>query len=99
MPQGVMVTQEKYALTFTWEPQEGVTYNIYSSNHYPVDTTDPANLCCTYHRDTTYTVAMPSLVEPRHYAITAIDRYGNESEAMQWESKPSLISPRRAHKQ
>ena len=98
MPQGLMATQEKYALTLTWQPQEGVTYNIYSSTHYPVDTTDPANLCCTYHRDTTYTVDMPSLAKPRHYAVTAIDRYGNESEAAQQKSMCTIISPKQAQK-
>ena len=98
MPQELRAVQEKHSLTFTWQSQEKVTYNIYSSSHYPVDTTDPANLCCTYLPDATYTVAMPSLVQPRHYAITAIDRYGNESEAVQWENKLTLISPKREQK-
>ena len=94
MPQGLEVTTRKHTLTLTWQPQEGVTYNIYSSNSYPVDTTDPSNLRCTYYRDTTYTIAMPSLVHPHHYAVTAIDRYGNESEAIQWESKITQVEPK-----
>lgn len=94
MPQGLEVTKRKHALTLTWQPQEGVTYNIYSSNSYPVDTTDPSNLRCTYYRDTTYTIAMPSLVHPHHYAVTTIDRYGNESEAMQWKSKITQVEPK-----
>lgn len=90
-PQGLKITKSKYALTLAWQSQEGVTYNIYSSNSYPVNTADPSNLCCTYHRDTTYTIAMPSLVQPRHYAITAIDRFGNESEAVQWRNEITRI--------
>lgn len=93
-PQGIEATQDKYALTLTWQHQEGVTYNIYSSHSYPVDTADPANLCRTYSRDTTYTVTMPGLAEPRHYAITAIDRFGNESQAAQWKSTVTPIKPK-----
>ena len=97
-PQGLQGEQGKYTLTLTWHPEEAVTYNIYSSTTYPVDTTDPKNLCRAYSRDTTYTVAMPSLSRPRHYAVTAIDRYGNESQAAQWKSaivpiKPKLANP------
>ena len=97
-PQGLQGEQGKYTLTLTWHPEEAVTYNIYSSTTYPVDTTDPKNLCRAYSRDTAYTVAMPSLSQPRHYAVTAIDRYGNESQAAQWRSaivpiKPKLANP------
>ena len=95
MPQGLKAEQSKYALTLTWQAEEGVTYNIYSSTTSPVDTDNPANLCRAYSRDTTYTVAMPSIATPRHYAVTAIDRYGNESEAAQWRSKVTSIEIKR----
>ena len=95
MPQGLKSEQSKYALTLTWQPEEGVTYNIYSSTTYPIDTNNPANLCRVYSRDTTYTVAMPSIATPRHYAVTAINRYGNESEAAQWRSEVAPIEPKR----
>ena len=91
MPQGLKTTKSKHTLSLIWESQEGVTYNIYSSNSFPVDTTDPANLCRTYSRDTTYVISTPSLVQPRHYAITAVDRFGNESEAVQWRDEITLI--------
>ena len=94
-PQGLQGEQSKYTLTLTWHPEEAVTYNIYSSTTYPVDTTDPKNLCRAYSRDTAYTVAMPSLSQPRHYAVTAIDRYGNESQAAQWRNTKERIEPRR----
>jgi hypothetical protein len=38
---------------------------------------------------------MPSLSQPRHYAVTAIDRYGNESQAAQWRNTKERIEPRR----
>lgn len=94
-PQGLQGEQSKYTLTLTWHPEEAVTYNVYSSTTYPVDTTDPKNLCRAYSRDTAYTVAMPSLSQPRHYAVTAIDRYGNESQATQWRNTKERIEPRR----
>ena len=94
-PQGLQGEQGKYTLTLTWHPEKTVTYNIYSSTTYPVDTTDPKNLCHAYSRDTAYTVAMPSLSQPRHYAVTAIDRYGNESQAAQWRNTKERIEPRR----
>ena len=91
MPQGLTVEESKHALTLTWQPQEGVTYNVYSSSTYPVDTTDPANLCVAYSRSASYTAPMPSPVEPRHYAVTAIDRFGLESEAAQFRRVLVLI--------
>lgn len=91
MPQGLEVVGGKYAITFTWQAAEGVYYNIYSSETFPVDVTDPANLCNTYCRESCYTVHTPSLERPRHYAITAIDRYGNESAPLQWRNITPLL--------
>lgn len=55
-------------------------YNIYSSREYPVDVNDARNLIAQR-------VDKNSLVietdQERFYAITAMDRYGNESEAVQ----------------
>ena len=93
-PAGLQVVTDKYAATLTWEPCEGVTYNVYSSDTYPVDVTNPANLRETYSRECCYTELTPSLVRPRHYAITAIDRYGNESDPVQWQNTRVPIKPR-----
>ena len=87
IPQGLEVTIDKSTTTLTWQGSKGVSYNIYSSYTYPVDITNPANLYRTYLRDTCYEEPTSSLVYPRHYAITAIDRYGNESPALQWENR------------
>lgn len=93
MPQGLEVVTDKYSTTFTWEHSDSLCYNIYSSHTFPVDIADPANLCRVYSRENSYTVMTPSLVQPRHYAITAIDRYGNESAPLQWEHKVVLARP------
>ena len=86
MPQGFTVENTDEATILRWQRAEGVQYNIYSSTLFPVDTTDPANLIVTYSTDTIYTELTPSLALRRHYAITAIDRYGIESHPLQWEN-------------
>ena len=90
MPQGLEVMKDKHAITLSWKANEGVCYNIYSSDTFPVDVDNPANLCSVYHRANSYIVHTPSLVHPRHYAITAIDRYGNESAPLQWKDEVIL---------
>ena len=94
MPQGFSVAVGKHSTTLTWQGDEGISYNLYSSNTFPVDTTDPANLYQTYLTDSYYTLPTPSVVTPRHYAITAIDRYGNESAPVQWRDENSVVMPK-----
>ena len=92
MPQGLEVTQDKYGITFTWQAVEGALYNVYSSDTYPVDIADPANLYITYCQESSYMVHYPSLARPRHYAITTVDRYGNESAPLQWRNMTTLLN-------
>lgn len=57
-----------------------VLFNVYSSRSCPVDVDDARNLIVVNQRGRS--VIVPS--DPsRHYAVTAIDRYGNESAALQ----------------
>ena len=93
-PTGLTVSIDKEETTLTWNREEGVSYNIYSSNTYPVDIAQPMNLYRAYSRDTCYTTPTVSIVRPRHYAITAIDRFGNESEPLQWEHRVKHIEPK-----
>ena len=93
MPQGFTAENTHEATVLRWQRAEGVQYNIYGSNTYPVDTTDPANLIVTYSTDTIYTEHNPSLALRRHYAITAIDRYGNESAPLALNHAPELDIP------
>lgn len=69
-------------------PKGGVYYRIYASNTYPVDTNMAENIIETRTDGTEYTFCPSSPWEEKMYwAITAVDRCGNESEAVQ------LVSP------
>lgn len=58
-----------------------ITYNIYASDTYPVDIKDTRNLLISYHPHTT--IHIPYLPGNRFFAITAINRLGQESVAIQ----------------
>ena len=57
-------------------------YNIYASTEEPVDVSNPANLVATRHLWQHLTLRRSANKAPLHYAVTAIDRYGNESKAI-----------------
>lgn len=56
-----------------------LTYNIYGSDEYPVCTTDAKNIMAVSLRRTSSIVA-----GKKFYAVTAVDRYGNESQPCQF---------------
>ncbi len=58
-----------------------LTYNIYSSRDYPVDTSDARNLVFVHYPSTSLLVPLTGM----YYAVAALDRYGNESAATQQE--------------
>lgn len=62
-----------------WVPKEGCRYVIYASREHPVDTSNPANIVkVTY--DNSYVYSLLAAYYHNYYiAITALDRYGNES--------------------
>lgn len=70
----------------TWKEAENrndspyLLYNIYASKNYPVDVNDPQNLVAW--RITNSFLNVPS-DKDTYYAVTATDRYGQESEACQ----------------
>ena len=72
-------------------------YNIYASTDYPVDVTQAENLVAT--RLTKTWVDIPSGQAgtwPKNYAVTAVDRYGQESEPIQLllnDSRPAYGMP------
>ena len=72
-------------------PKGGLRYNIYGSNLYPVDITKAENLLAVNIRTPRYELSGRDL-KVRHYAVTAIDRFGNESPALQ-EVKPTFGLP------
>lgn len=54
-------------------------YNVYASPKYPVDINDARNIIATRHTKQDLFVARGTKSRPIHYAVTAMDRYGNES--------------------
>lgn len=56
-------------------------YNIYMSESYPVDTDNPSNLIATRWTKTSIDIPATDRRKPKHYAVTAINRYGLESKA------------------
>ncbi len=56
-----------------------LTYNIYCSNEWPVDVSRAENLVATRVERTSVMVPLKG----KYYAVTAMDRYGNESEPRQ----------------
>lgn len=78
----------------SWTPVDRDTvmtrYNVYSSRSYPVDTEKAENLMAA--RLQRWHLTIPA--DPtRHYAVTATDRYGNESAPLQQDcSDPFVMS-------
>ena len=66
-------------------------YNIYASDKYPVDVNDARNLLLARQRETTLNV--PHKGRTLYYAVTAVDRYGNESSPT--TSDDAAAKPRR----
>lgn len=63
-----------------WEPIKDCRYVVYASKQLPIDTTDPRNIVtvtpkCEY----VYNLLSVTLLD-LNFKVTAIDRYGNESE-------------------
>jgi hypothetical protein len=53
-------------------------YNVYASDHMPVDVSNPQNLISARQRELSITI--PHKGRPLYYAVTAMNRYGLESE-------------------
>lgn len=58
-------------------------YNVYASEHYPVDVSKAENLLATRHLWPHLTIRRTADKPALYYAVTALDRYGNESNARQ----------------
>lgn len=77
-------TELKWQAATDNDPRNSPMYVIYASDDYPVDTSRPENIVAQNIRETSYVYA-PILPwnAKKHFAVTAIDRYGNESAAIQ----------------
>lgn len=87
-PSDAQARREKTTIRLAWTSATdnmggGVRYNVYASHDYPVDVNNPSNLIKTYLTDTCYTHQETPYQLTLHYAITSIDRCGNESEPTQ----------------
>ena len=65
-----------------------ILYNVYSSNQCPVDINNGKNLIAT--RLTNTQLNFSKSIEGKYFAVTAMDRYGNESVALQ-SHQPTII--------
>ena len=77
-------TELKWQAATDNDSRNNPMYVIYASNEFPVDTNRPENIVAQGVRETSYIYA-PILPwnAKKHFAVTAIDRYGNESRAVQ----------------
>lgn len=83
-----VATEENGYMELNWkaatdnDKQNAPMYVIYASDTYPVDTTNPENIIAQRVRGTNYVYApIRSWMAKQCFAVTAIDRYGNESKA------------------
>lgn len=97
-PQDLNIQTNGYATHLTWTHEETDTtmmlFNIYASAEYPVRTDDARNLIATRQQSRSLMVPNNPLM---HYAITATDRYGNESQALQESYETAALASSHAH--
>lgn len=64
----------------SWTPQQGVTYNVYRSCTYPVDTECPENILAYGLKNNILELSwiFPESLMP-YFAVTSMNRYGSES--------------------
>jgi uncharacterized lipoprotein YddW (UPF0748 family) len=83
-PVSVSVTSTDTADIISWDngiDHSGgpyLTYNVYASDVYPVDVNDMANLMAS--RIMANAISLRKQDNLKYYAVTAMDRYGNESQ-------------------
>lgn len=58
-------------------------YNVYGSDVFPVDVSDARNIVLARHEGGDVAVGVGEGRSPRYFAVTAMDRYGNESAPVQ----------------
>ncbi len=92
------LTRNSNLLTWTEAEYEngGILYNIYASNTYPVDIMRAENLVAARVRTTNY--QLDTQGTQLYYAITASDRFGNESNAVQEYIDPIVLSQEEEYK-
>ena len=85
-PKDLNIQSTSLQTTLSWtapQNQSGapyLLYNIYASRQYPVDVRDTRNLIVPRIKATQQQL---KTIEGMHYAVTTLDRFGNESKALQ----------------
>ncbi len=85
-PQGLDIQSTSQQTTLSWTAPQNhsgapyLLYNVYASRQYPVDINDARNLIVPRTMDTHQQL---NTIDGMHYAVTTLDRYGNESKALQ----------------
>lgn len=84
-PQKGEISLSNNCVSICWEESESfkseeIAYRIYASDTYPVDTNDGRKIICLKQNTNSF-VAKDSNIK-RFWAITTIDRYGNESKPL-----------------
>lgn len=69
-----------------------IYFNVYGSDTYPVDITKADNLLEQRLSDTSYVIGGRAL-KKHYYAVTAMDRYGNESVVLQEDNGTDISRP------
>lgn len=77
MPQNLKVERVGLGYNLSWQG-DGTLYNIYASSDSMVDTSNARNLVAIRYRGTHIRI---NGLWNKSFAVTSIDRYGNESEA------------------
>lgn len=86
-PSKLQTTTDNGYTELTWQAatdndkRNAPMYIVYASDTYPVDTKRPENIIAQNIRETSYTYApIRPWTAKRYFAVTAVDRCGNESE-------------------
>lgn len=100
-PKDLSVTRVSDATVVSWQPADAASadsasplytyYNVYASRQYPVDIEDAAHLIAIRRQGNS--LRLNQAPEGFFYAVTAMDRYGNESEPLQMAAPPSFTMP------
>jgi len=75
-PFGLSIKKNNLHTTISWNGENDYKYNVYASSHIPVNINDSRNLIATRLQNKSIKIKNNDKI---YFAITALDRYGNES--------------------